>query len=224
MLDAAARAGRHLQIGHCIRFWPEYAKAREIVTDGAYGRVISAAFRRFSATARTRRGCWFEDTAQSGGMLFDLHSHDTDFVQHLFGIPESVSSQGDRASGGANHILTAYRYAGGPLVTAEGGWAMTTAHGFQMAFTLVLEGAVLCFDSKRAPTLTVYPESGEPFSPPIAAGDGYEHQIRHFIGCIRGERMTPVISPHDALTTLRLLEAECKSLSSGCPVLTKERR
>lgn len=222
MLDAAARAGRHLQIGHCIRFWPEYVKAREIVTDGAFGRVISAAFRRFSATARTRRGCWFEDASQSGGMLFDLHSHDTDFVQHLFGLPESVSSHGDRTSGGANHILTAYRYAGAPLVTAEGGWAMTPSLGFQMAFTLVLEKAVVCFDSKRSPTLTVYPETGEPFSPPLEAGDGYERQIRHFIGRIRGERMPSVIPPHDALTTLRLLEAERESLTTGQAVEIKE--
>ncbi|NLC82650.1 MAG: TIM barrel protein, partial [Lentisphaerae bacterium] len=222
MLDAAASAGRHLQIGHCIRFWPEYVKAREIVTDGAYGRVISATFRRFSATARTRRGCWFGDASQSGGMLFDLHSHDTDFVQHLFGLPQSVCSHGDLESGGANHIVTAYRYAGGPLVTAEGGWAMTPSHGFQMVFTLVMEGAVVCFDSKKTPTLTVYPESGEPFSPPIAAGDGYEHQIRHFIGLIRGDRMPAVISPHNALTTLRLLEAERESMAEGQAIEIKE--
>ena len=65
MVDAAARADRYLQIGHCIRFWPEYAKAKKIVADGTYGRVISAAFRRFSATAHTRRGHWFADTARA---------------------------------------------------------------------------------------------------------------------------------------------------------------
>ncbi len=223
MVDAAVRADRHLQIGHCIRFWPEYAKAKEIVADGTYGRVISAAFRRFSATAHTRRGCWFADTTRSGGMLFDLHSHDTDFVQHLFGLPESVISHGDLTSGEANHILTAYRYAGGPLVTAEGGWAMTPSHGFQMAFTLVMEKAVISFDSKKSPAFTVYPVAGEPFSPSVAAGDGYEHQIRHFASRIRGERAPSVISPHDALMTLRMLEAERESLTAGQAIEIKEK-
>ena len=222
MVDAAAHADRYLQIGHCIRFWPEYAKAKEIVADGTYGRVISAAFRRFSATAHTRRGHWFADTARSGGMLFDLHSHDTDFVQHLFGLPESIISHGDLAAGDANHILTAYRYADGPLVTAEGGWAMTPSHGFQMAFTLVMEKAVICFDSKKSPAFMVYPVSEDPFSPPVEAGDGYEHQIRHFVNRIRGERVPSVISPHDALTTLRLLEAERESLTTRQAVEIKE--
>jgi len=91
---------------------------------------------------------------------------------------------------------------------------MTPSHGFQMAFTLVMEKAVICFDSKKSPAFMVYPVSGEPFSPSVAAGDGYEHQIRYFVSRIRGERVPSVISPHNALMTLRLLEAERESLTT----------
>jgi len=31
MLTAAKSSGKVLQIGHCVRFWPEYAKTKEIV-------------------------------------------------------------------------------------------------------------------------------------------------------------------------------------------------
>lgn len=36
MIEAAKRTGKILQIGHCIRFWPEYAKAREIAPYSYY--------------------------------------------------------------------------------------------------------------------------------------------------------------------------------------------
>ena len=38
MIQAARKSGKVLQIGHCVRFWPEYAKAKEIVDSGKYGR------------------------------------------------------------------------------------------------------------------------------------------------------------------------------------------
>ena len=48
MMAAAERAGKHLLVGHCIRFWPEYAHARRAVISGKYGDVIAASFRRLS--------------------------------------------------------------------------------------------------------------------------------------------------------------------------------
>ena len=44
MIAAAERSGKVLQIGHCVRFWPEYAKAKEIVDSGKYGKVVAAMF------------------------------------------------------------------------------------------------------------------------------------------------------------------------------------
>jgi len=56
MIAAARGSGRRLQIGHCVRFWPEYAKAKEIVDSGKHGKVIAASFRRLgSAPTWSRR-------------------------------------------------------------------------------------------------------------------------------------------------------------------------
>ncbi len=49
MIAAANKSGKMLQIGHCVRFWPEYAKAKEIVDSGKYGKVIAATFQRFGS-------------------------------------------------------------------------------------------------------------------------------------------------------------------------------
>ena len=44
MIAAAKTNKKILQIGHCIRFWPEYAKAKEIVDSGKYGNVLVGIF------------------------------------------------------------------------------------------------------------------------------------------------------------------------------------
>jgi predicted dehydrogenase len=220
MIETAERTGRFLQIGHCIRFWPEYAKAKELVESGAYGRVIAATFRRLSATARAKQSTWFSNEERSGGMVFDLHIHDTDFIQSLFGMPASVCSHGAlMPSGGVAHIVTRYGYNDGRLVTAEGGWALTRSHGFRMAFSIVMEKAVLAFDSARTPTLTLFPEEGGPLVPPTGEGDGYSRQIEHFARRLRGERVAPVVTPRQALDSLRLAEAERESVRRGEPVV-----
>ena len=140
MIDAAQRRGLLLQVGHCVRFWPEYAKARELVEGRAYGRVLAASFVRLAATASRRPGTWYTNEAQSGGVALDLHIHDTDFIQYAFGMPRAVQSWGVTAPGGdLLHMATRYAYDDGRLVTAEGGWAMMPSFGFQMRFHVAME-------------------------------------------------------------------------------------
>ncbi len=219
MIAAAEASGKILQIGHCIRFWPEYAKAKEIVASGVYGRVITATFQRLSATARTKQGSWFSNEEQSGGMVFDLHIHDTDFVQHLFGTPSSVCSHGALTpAGNIAHIVTHYRYNDDKLVTAEGGWALVPTYGFEMKFLIVMEIAVLSYENKRTPTLKLFPADGEPIVPELEQGDGYSRQIGHFVRALRGDSVPSVITPQQSLQSLRIAEAERESARNGAHV------
>ncbi|MHC4157337.1 MAG: Gfo/Idh/MocA family protein, partial [Planctomycetota bacterium] len=114
-----------LQIGHCLRFWPEYARAKEIVAGGEYGRVVSATFQRLGSAPTWAWDGWIADEQRSGGMALDLHIHDTDFVQHVFGMPNAVRSFGANSEQGQLiHIITEYFYEDGKVATAEGSWAM----------------------------------------------------------------------------------------------------
>jgi predicted dehydrogenase len=92
---------------------------------------------------------------------------------------------------------------------------MTPSFGFEMSFCLVLERAVLVFDSRLKPTLTVYPKDGAAFSPPVAAGDGYEAEIRHFLSWVKGDRVSAVVTPEQARDAVRICLAEKESLSAG---------
>jgi 1,5-anhydro-D-fructose reductase (1,5-anhydro-D-mannitol-forming) len=215
MIDAARRSGKVLQIGHCIRFWPEYAKAKEIVEGGAYGRVVAATFQRLAATGVTRAGTWFSDEQASGGMPLDLHIHDTDFVQYLFGMPRAVSSGGVQGPGGLTHIVTRYEYDDPMLVTAEGGWAMMPGYGFNMRFHIALERATLDFDFQRDPKLRLHTAARETIVPDCGSGDGYSRQIAHFARRIGGESLPAVVTPEDAWNSLRIVAAERESVAAG---------
>jgi len=212
MMAAAKSSGKVLQIGHCVRFWPEYAKTKEIIDSGEYGRVIAATFQRLGAAPTWSIDNWFMDEKRSGGMALDLHIHDTDYVQYLFGMPRAVCSFGAKGpNGGLVHIVTGYLYAGDIVVTAEGGWAMTPGFGFEMSFNIVMEKATIVYDLTREPMFKVCPADGEPFTPKVAEGDGYTRQTAHFAKAIKGEKIEAVTTLEQSRDSVRLVAAEKES-------------
>ncbi len=216
MIEAANRTGRILQIGHCIRFWPEYARAKEIVDSGKYGRVIAATFKRLGTAPGWSADNWFADERRSGGMALDLHIHDTDFVQHLFGSPAAVCSFG--AKGPFNelaHIVTAYSYDDDKVVVAEGSWAAMPSFGFEMSFNIVLEKATIVYDCIRQPTFKVYPADGDAFEPKIQEGDGYSLEIAHFARSLSGPEPAEVTSLEQSKNSVMIVEAEIESVRTG---------
>ena len=213
MADAAEKCGKVLQVGHCIRFWPEYVKTKELVDSGKYGKLITATFHRLSLNPNWVWDNWLLDAKRSGGALLDLHIHDSDYIQYLFGMPDSVSTRAVKGpSGGYDHSVTQYIYNDDEkIITAEGGWIMTKSFGFQMSFEIILEKAVLCYDSKRKPTLTVYPDSGQAFTPEIENGNGYLLELKHFVKSISGQSVPEIITPTQSLMSIKLVEAEKES-------------
>lgn len=219
MLAAARESGKLLQIGHCIRFWPQYAKAKEIIDSRQYGDVVAATFQRLSATPDWSWQNWLMDASESGGAILDMHIHDSDFVQYVFGIPESVFCRGVKGPSAAyDHVVSSYIYPDGKLITAEGGWMMAPGFGFQMSFQIVLQGATIVFDGTRHPDFKICPKEGGAFTPAVAAGDGYSREIRHFADALLGRKVPTILTPEQSAASLRLVLAEKQSAETGSPV------
>ena len=216
MIAATERSGKLLQVGHCIRFWPEYAKSKEIIDSGRYGRVRAATFQRLSLTPTWSWNGWLLDADKSGSAAVDLHIHDADYVQYVFGMPEAVFSRAASGpSNGCDHIITQYVYGDDRAITAEGGWSMAPSFGFEMSFNVVLEEATIVYDCTRDPALRVCPADGEAFTPEVASGDGYSNEIEHFVKAVRGQRVPQIITPAQSVDSLRLVLAEKQSARSG---------
>jgi predicted dehydrogenase len=222
MIAEAKRSGKILQIGHCVRFWPEYARAKEIVDSGEYGRVIAGTFQRLGSAPTWSIDNWFLDEQRSGGVALDLHIHDTDFVQYLFGMPKAVCSVGAKGpAGGLLHISTQYLYDNNTAITAEGGWGMMPAFGFEMSFNIVLEKATLVYDLTRKPAFRVCPAEGKAFTPEVEEGDGWFLQIAHFAKAVRGEKLKAITTLEQSMNSVKIVEAEKESASKGKKVSIK---
>jgi len=217
MIIEAQQNKKILQIGHCIRFWPEYAKTKEIIDSGKYGKVKAASFRRLSLTPSWSWNNWLTDQPdKSGGVILDLHIHDTDYVQYLFGMPKSVSSKGVKViTNDIDHVVTNYTFDDDVVVTAEGGWAMMPGFGFEMSFNIIMEKATIVFDCTRDPAFKLCPAQGDPFTPEVAAGDGYSLEIEHFLKTITGQDVLQITTPAESLDSVRIILAERTSATTG---------
>jgi predicted dehydrogenase len=216
MIAAAEKSGKLLQIGHCIRFWPEYAETKEIIDAGEYGRVIAATFQRLSLTPTWSWDNWLLTGKRSGGAIFDLHIHDSDFVQYVFGIPKAVYSRAARGpSGNFDHVMTQYIYDGEKVITAEGGFVMSPSFGFEMSFNIILEKATVVYDCTREPAFKICPPEGDALTPKVQAGDGWSLEIAHFIKAVNGQQVPDTITPAQSRDSVKLILAECESALSG---------
>jgi predicted dehydrogenase len=213
VLKAATASKKFLMPAMCMRFWPGWSWLKQVVEKKTYGKVLAANFRRLSAMP-----AWTKSGTHSGGALFDLHIHDTDFVNFLFGRPQQVSSTGVTCKDGTiNHVITQYHYPSGPMVSAEGSWLL--AAGFHMSFTIFCDRATLDFDlSRDAGALRVDETGKKSRTIKLSNGDGYDAEIRYFVNCVaRGEK-PQIVSARDALTALQICEAEEKSVRIGSTV------
>ena len=216
ILRALETARGFLMPAMCMRFWPGWSWLKEVVENQTYGRVYAAAFRRHSEMPTwSKQGTYNAAGADLGGALFDLHIHDTDFVQFLFGRPRGVFSTGVVNAGGAiDHVVTQYLYPGGPQVHAEGGWLL--AKGFNMAYTLHCERATLDFDLARgAEAMHVIPMGQAPQVVKQDAPDGYVGEVRYVVDCARFGKRPTTVTALDGVTALEICEAEEKSVRTG---------
>lgn len=199
----------------CMRFWPGWTWLKKVIDEKTYGKVLGATFRR---VASHPQGPFYADGAQNGGAALDLHLHDADFIQFLFGMPKSVTSVGySSKTSEVDHLLTQYQVDGVPLVTAEGSWAMANGFAFRMQYLVNFEHATALFDSSGHDKLRLS-KDGETKAIELEEGMGYDHEIAYFLDCIRQGSKPTRVTMRDGAEAIRLVEAEVKSVRSGAKV------
>lgn len=234
MIAAWKRSGRKFMVAQVLRFWPEYARLKEIVDSGMYGAVKSVYCTRLGSPPLWSWDNWLMDGPRSGGALIDLHVHDIDWVCYMLGRPKAVFATGglNVARGGAAHVFASYIY-DGPIAFAEGGWDMPSSWGFMMACRVQCEGAVLAYASNASPTLVAYPEGvqgAEPIAVPavdvgattsggnISELGGYVLECKYFVDCVRESREPTVVTPEQAMQNIEVGVAEQESIATGTVV------
>jgi predicted dehydrogenase len=229
ILAAAKQSGTFAQVGHCIRFWPEYQALRAFHQAGKAGKLLSLSMVRRAGRPGYSDQNWLNQPGRSGGAALDLHIHDSDFAIALLGEPRGVTSRGTFDYSGPAHIFTIYDYPD-IAVTAEGGWNYPADWGFRMAFQALYEQACVDYDSATSPTLTVTwagkPKEPLAFSAPstgesrsgegnISSLGGYFNELQSFVADIRAGRAPQDATLADARRSLALALAEIESARAG---------
>ncbi|GAA1173723.1 Gfo/Idh/MocA family protein [Nesterenkonia xinjiangensis] len=224
VLEAIARHGATVQIGHQRRLDPGHLAARQALQRGELGwlhtiRAITADMAPPSV----------EFLATSGGLFRDCSVHDFDSIQWLTGqriveVYARGSNNGDPAIGGVGDVDTAVA-----LATLEDGTVATVSatryNGGGHDVRLELQGSagtvqVGLDDSYagRSAELGVDFPAGpahQTFHERFA--EAYHHEMRAFLELVRGQRENPC-PPGEAVDASRVADAAQESLETGRPV------
>ena len=179
----------YINIGMCVRAWPEYDTAKKILDSGALGEVKTANFRRFSPRVNGNSWQdWYLNDELSAGVAYDTHLHDSDFICYLFGRPRSVTSVGVRGAVTANthdHIFTKYNMGDSRYITAECGWCAAPQVPFEMSFQIVCEKGTLKLDHSGFHIFWNDGRIDTPDTGDAALPTGWHRELKYFTDCIR---------------------------------------
>lgn len=89
MIEAADAAGIKLMVGQVLRLIDVFWKTHQIAASGELGTPFAMSVVRLSGIDTLARG-WRATIKQSGGILYEVHVHELDFMRHVMGEAKSV--------------------------------------------------------------------------------------------------------------------------------------
>lgn len=222
MIAACKEAGVNLFVAHVVRYFPEYALAKQVVDSGQIGKVGVIRLSRGSYRPKKAVGNWFLDEGKSGGILMDLMVHDLDYARWIAGDVESVFAQ--KVSHGfkdapVDFALVILKHRNGTLSHVSGAWAYPPPT-FRTGFEISGEGGMLGFDSDATSPIRYLiqksdsgsPDVGLPSSP--VSESPYTSEIKEFYAALTDGR--PVrVSAGDGLAAVQIVLAAMESVKTG---------
>ncbi len=223
MLRAARSHASILMVAHVLRFWPQYARIKELVESGEIGSVRSITAHRLSKFPDWSD--WFRNPARGGGGLLDLQVHDVDFIHWILGHPLTVRTVGIQSPEGCwDHVHTTLTYPGAQasvvasLLMPES-WPFSTSTlvlGTKGAIEYTFRvGANIQEREQASHFFRLYKSDGQVCEPAVPAEDMFAAQLRYFVSCV-AERKPPLLSaPEETCQVMQVMTASRESAESG---------
>lgn len=218
ILKEADRRGRVIQVGQVLRFWPEYQYLKESISNEKYGRLCHLLMQRQFGTHEA--GSWYMDPEKCRMACFEMHIHDTDFINSMFGLPDYVDSVGREVPGiHLSYISTRYLYTGAEAVMqAEAGWSDSSLE-FAAGYRAVFEHGVMEY---KEGVVKEYPANEGAREVDLQGSMGIPsdivgviRELKEFEAKAEGRNVISLVSAESAADTIWILEREQESAEQG---------
>jgi len=243
MIEAAKIAKMKLAIAEMKRFNPGFRKAKEILDKGVIGEPFMVRYHNSYYEPHVRKGWWVDPEISGGGEMMNELTHQINTLRWMLGEVTGVSALVNNPWGPLpedNAIIT-LQFENGTIGVVTISWMIKE---YNLTFPAPLghawderieifgtEGSIFIetpFTYWRIPIqLSVYTEKNIPGYnkgwnfPRVPVTNHYVDQIRHFISCIREDRI-PEVSGEEGREDLRIVLAAYESVKEGRTVKKRE--
>ena len=219
LYELAKTRGKKLFVAQVVRYFPAYRTLKRLKDERTCGSLLDIYAYRLSERPGWSAGGWLLNEEKSGGIPFDLHIHDLDFLVSLLGAP--ISAVCETVRGREDPAAQLYRFAytfpgdAAPVhVCAEAAW-FAGKYPWHAGYRACFEKAVV---ESEGDDVKVYPQEGEPFvitsaaceAPGtginVPATDAYRLELEDFLSCIREDRPSP-IKEEEVMAVLTAVQA-----------------
>ncbi len=231
IIENIEKAGVSFMVAHCMRFFSEYVKCKELIDNGVLGAPVIARALRAGPLPGWGVQSWFKEQKRSGGCAVDLAIHDIDFIRWCFNkevarVYAKVGRYVRKDAAMDDHALMILRFIGGGIAHIEASWAVPQQYPFTYSFELSGTKGFVTFNNHEPVPLTLMSKEktveyspdtkkwveGMPF--PI---DPYYREIKHFADCVlKGDK--PLTGGTEARKALEISLAAKLSSKRGKPV------
>ncbi len=215
MIQAADSAGVKLMPGQVLRLIPLYWQTHDIVTSGAIGKPFAMSVRRISS-------CWFgpswrNSKQHAGGVVFEIHVHELDFMRQIMGEAESVHAlMGKYTESGLDYEDTVFiqiKYKSGGIGQLHGGLS-SAANEYKM----LIQGVDGTLGNERSGDRLQYCRFGNSEEVTdvdnVAMEEPYRHELRSWVEAILYD--TPMVfTAADGRAAIELAQAAYRSAELG---------
>ncbi|MHA1566711.1 MAG: Gfo/Idh/MocA family protein, partial [Alphaproteobacteria bacterium] len=221
--DAAAKAKGHLMVGHICRFNPRYATAKQHISEGGIGRILSLSSRRNIPAA------WTPEILNKIGPIIGDAIHDTDLMLWFTGArvvsayAQTVDLRGLKYPDVAQ---TMYRFDNGATATLETVWCMPEKTPYDIDERMNIVGSdgfvqiqdsfpnigICTKDGFRSPDTTYWPQLHGKSSGAL------RDELSYFTDCCLSGETPSIITPEEAMAAVEASLAAEESARTGTVV------
>lgn len=231
MTKACEAAGVQMMVGHVVRFFSEYMRAKEEIDAGTLGDIAMVRGSRLNPPVM-ERSPWFADVEKSGGVVLDLMIHEIDTFRWMFGDVERLYAHGLSFTDWhtkRDHAIASLKFRNGVIAHCEASWAHSA---FRTSLEIAGSKGMINHSSFDSATLTFEPSTGieydgigqhsKQFSRSRPTNEPpHLRELLVFIDCLRTGKPVPV-DGDEATRTLIVANAVLDSMREDKPIYFNE--